>query len=241
MLDSIPKEYAYEIIVCDDGSTDKTLAILEEYKEGCPQLKILMNEKNLGASYSYDRCIAEATGDYIAIIDSDDRYLPPIRDVLAQVDGKYDIYYYNMLTKDGRAFIKRETDGYLWSGQFKIIRRGFIGHATYTNKEGIAGDGAFHRALIDRNPKCKYTNIFAYWYNYPRINSESYIYLNQLFRQRQGNQRRSPFMRRQRNQRRSPLMRRQRNQRRLPLMRRQRNQRRLPLMRRQRIRGRKRN
>ncbi len=33
MLDSIPKEYAYEIIVCDDGSTDKTLAILQEYQK----------------------------------------------------------------------------------------------------------------------------------------------------------------------------------------------------------------
>ncbi|MCV9887822.1 glycosyltransferase family 2 protein, partial [Metabacillus halosaccharovorans] len=84
MLNSIPKEYAYEIIVCDDGSTDNTIEILEEYKKECPQLKILINGENLGAGYSYNRCIAEAAGDYIAIIDSDDMYLPPIRDVLAQ-------------------------------------------------------------------------------------------------------------------------------------------------------------
>ena len=45
MLDSIPKEYAYEIIVCDDGSTDKTVEILKEYKKTCPQLKIITNER----------------------------------------------------------------------------------------------------------------------------------------------------------------------------------------------------
>ncbi|MCV9884084.1 glycosyltransferase family 2 protein [Metabacillus halosaccharovorans] len=173
MLDSIPKEYAYEIIVCDDGSTDNTLQILEEYKKGCPQLKILINGKNVGAGYSYNRCIAESTGDYIAIIDSDDMYLPPIRDVLAQVDGSYDIYFYNMLTKNGSALIKRETDGYLWPGQFKIIRRNFIGNAKFANTKGISTDGKFHIALIDKNPSCKYTNIFAYWYNYPRKNSQS--------------------------------------------------------------------
>nr|WP_263324029.1 glycosyltransferase family 2 protein [Neobacillus sp. Marseille-Q6967] len=176
MLDSIPKEYAYEIIVCDDGSTDNTLEVLEKYKKSCPQLKILLNRKNQGASYSYNRCIAEATGDYIAIIDSDDMYLPPIRDVLAQIDGAYDIYYYNMLTKDGRAFIKRKTDGYRWPGQFKIIRKRFIGNARFANKKGISGDGEFHKALIDKKPKCKYTNIFAYWYNYPRKNSQSYLH-----------------------------------------------------------------
>ena len=180
MLDSIPKEYAYEIIICDDCSTDKTLELLEEYKQGCPQLKILINGENLGASYSYNRLLAEATGDYIAIIDSDDMYLPTIRDVLEQVDGEYDIYYYNMLTKDGQAYVKRETDGYLWPGQFKIIRRSFIGDTKFTTQKEYAGDWDFNRVLIDKNPNCKYTNIFAYWYNFPRENSETYLHLRGL-------------------------------------------------------------
>ncbi|WP_113927325.1 glycosyltransferase family A protein [Bacillus sp. P14.5] len=180
MLDSIPKDYAFEILICDDGSTDNTLEILEDYKKGCPQLKILINEENIGASHSYNRLIAEAAGDYIAIIDSDDMYLPTIKDVLKQVDGEYDIYYYNMLRKDGQAIIKRETDGYGWPGQFKIIRRSFIGDAHFTVRKEYAGDWDFNRALVDKKPKCKYTNIFAYWYNFPREDSEYFLHLRGL-------------------------------------------------------------
>lgn len=176
MLDSIPKDYAYEIIVCNDASTDRTGEILRDYQKDCPQLNILENDSNKGASYSYNRCIAEASGDYIGIIDSDDMYLPPIRDVLAQIDGTYDIYYYNMLTKDGRAFVIREEDRYGWCGQFKIIRRSAIGAATFTTRKDRAGDCDFNRVLLNQNPTRHYTGIFAYWYNFPRTNSEYDLY-----------------------------------------------------------------
>ena len=180
MLNSIPKEYAYEIIVCDDGSTDDTVAILKDYQKYFPVLKILENGTNLGASASYNRCIAEATGDYIAIIDSDDHYLPAIRDVLAQVDGTYDIYYYNMYAKAGYSFIKDETNRYSLPGQFKIIRRSFIGDAIFTKRKDIAGDWDFNRVLMEKNPSCKYTGIIAYWYNFPRENTESDLHQREL-------------------------------------------------------------
>ena len=107
-------------------------------------------------------------------------YLPTIIDVLEQIDGEFDIYYYNMLTKNGDTYIKQPTDGYTWPGQFKIIRRSFIGDARFTKRRDIAGDWDFNRVLVDKGPKCKYTGIFAYWYNYPRENSESDLHLRGL-------------------------------------------------------------
>ncbi|GKU77386.1 glycosyltransferase family A protein [Paenibacillus sp. L3-i20] len=180
MLESIPKEYAYEIVVCEDASTDNTLAILQQYKTIWPQLRILVNEKNSGASYSYNRCIEEARGDYVAIIDSDDHYLPAIKDVLAQIDGQYDIYYYNMLTKDGHLFTKYPSNEYSWCGQFKIIRRSFIGDARFTTRKDIAGDWDFNRMLMDKRPTSKYTGLSAYWYNFYREDSESNLHLKGL-------------------------------------------------------------
>lgn len=176
MLDSIPKEYADEIIVCDDGSTDQTLAMLKEYQQQYPQLKILENGENRGASYSYNRCIEAATGDYIAIIDSDDIYLPTIREVLAKIDGEYDIYYYSMVTKDGQLFQATEENYREWCGQFRIIKRSCVGEARFSERPDMAGDCDFHQALLDQNPSVHITGIIAYWYNYPRINSEYYLY-----------------------------------------------------------------
>ena len=162
MLDSIPKEYAYEIIVCDDGSTDRTIEILENYQKTCPQLKILKHEENKGPSESYNDCLANVTGDYVAIIDSDDIYLPTINDVLSQIDGKYDIYYYNMLTKTGISYIHGPVN---YAGNFKIFRSSLLGDAKYTEEGGV---GDFYHALLTKSPTTKHTGLFAYWYNFPR-------------------------------------------------------------------------
>ena len=176
MLDSIPKEYAYEIIVCDDGSTDRTLEILENYQKTCPQLKILKHEKNKGASESYNDSLAAVTGDYVAIIDSDDIYLPTINDVLQQIDGTYDIYYYNLLTKEGSYYIHGPVD---WPGNFKIFRSSLLKDAKYTNKP-INADLDFYHSLLAKNPTKKHTNLFAYWFNYPREGSVSDLYFKGL-------------------------------------------------------------
>lgn len=88
------------------------------------------------------------------------------------MDGTFDIYYYNMIIKNGFAFIKDESNRYSLPGQFKIIRRSLIGDAKFTIRKDIAGDWDFNCALMDKNPTSKYTNEFAYWYNYPRENSE---------------------------------------------------------------------
>ena len=49
-LDSILKQTVqdFELIVCDDCSTDSTKAILNEYAENDSRIKVFFNEKNLG-------------------------------------------------------------------------------------------------------------------------------------------------------------------------------------------------
>ena len=67
----------WEFVICDDASTDNTLAILEEYKEKYPnQFVILHNDKNLMLSGSLNRCLKAASGEYIARMDDDDKSLP---------------------------------------------------------------------------------------------------------------------------------------------------------------------
>ena len=62
----------FELIVVDDGSTDNTSEILASYGN---DIRVLFQE-NKGVSAARNRGIAEASGQFIAFIDSDDLWLP---------------------------------------------------------------------------------------------------------------------------------------------------------------------
>ena len=56
-----------EITVVDDGSKDKTKDIVRSF----PNVKLLVNEKNLGKAGTIARGVCESTGDYILMLDAD--------------------------------------------------------------------------------------------------------------------------------------------------------------------------
>lgn len=63
----------WELIVCDDGSRDDTWAVAEAYRQRRPErIVLLKNEKNRGLNVTLNRCLAAATGEYIARMDGDD-------------------------------------------------------------------------------------------------------------------------------------------------------------------------
>ena len=66
----------WEMILCDDGSTDNTYLIASKYATEESRIRLIKNEKNLGLSKTLNRCLAIATGDYIARMDGDDISLP---------------------------------------------------------------------------------------------------------------------------------------------------------------------
>lgn len=61
-----------EIICVDDGSTDNSLKVLEEYKNQDKRIKIIKQEKNLGAGNSRNVGLDSATGEFLYFLDSDD-------------------------------------------------------------------------------------------------------------------------------------------------------------------------
>ncbi len=61
---------ATEILVIDDGSSDDTAAVAARYGVR------VVTQKNAGISAARNRAFAEATGDWIALLDADDRWLP---------------------------------------------------------------------------------------------------------------------------------------------------------------------
>ncbi|MGZ3763304.1 MAG: glycosyltransferase family 2 protein [Mucilaginibacter sp.] len=61
-----------EIIAVDDCSVDHTWAILQDYAETNPKLKIYRNDQNIGYSRNFEKAIKLCKGDYIALADQDD-------------------------------------------------------------------------------------------------------------------------------------------------------------------------
>lgn len=66
----------WELILCDDYSTDNTLIIAKEYEALHDNILVIKNNRNLGLPASLNHCIKYAQGDYIARMDGDDISLP---------------------------------------------------------------------------------------------------------------------------------------------------------------------
>lgn len=65
----------FEIVVIDDNSTDQTFEILEEYAKN-KNVRIFRNQENLGVTGNFEKAMRLANGEFIALSDQDDIWMP---------------------------------------------------------------------------------------------------------------------------------------------------------------------
>ncbi|MBQ3427191.1 MAG: glycosyltransferase [Clostridia bacterium] len=67
----------WELIMCDDGSTDDTYDVAEQYRKAYPdKIVLLKNLQNMGLNTTLNNCLSAAKGEYIARMDGDDLCSP---------------------------------------------------------------------------------------------------------------------------------------------------------------------
>lgn len=74
----------FQIVIIDDGSSDKSRDIIEKYARRDNRIKLLFNLENMGQIYTRNRGLLECNTEYIALMDADD--VAPIYRLQKEVD-----------------------------------------------------------------------------------------------------------------------------------------------------------
>ncbi len=67
----------FELLICDDHSTDNTAEVLQSYQGRDPRIRIEIHPRNLGMVNNWNHCLAQARGQYIKFLFGDDKLMRP--------------------------------------------------------------------------------------------------------------------------------------------------------------------
>ena len=166
-LDSILNQtYSnFELIICDDCSTDNTRHILEYYSKKDDRVRLIFNNKNLGVTKNFEQGIKLTKGDYIAIADQDDIWREDKLEILLkEIKNNILIYHDN--------FLIDEKDNIIYNSYFKFLRRKnfniksvVIGNIIGDNF--ISGHSMLFISELKKYlfpfPEKRYINYYDYW------------------------------------------------------------------------------
>ena len=131
----------WEVIVSDNGSTDDSLAIVEQYRSKLPHLRIVDASTKRGAPHAINVGVQAATGDAVAVCDADDEVAPgwvaAIGEALARHDFVASRFDFTKLNEPWA--VAARSCGYGTCGQENGLQK--IGHPPYLPFAGGCGLG----------------------------------------------------------------------------------------------------
>lgn len=169
-IESVPKSKLVDIIVINDGSTDKTFSRVLRARPKCP-MSFISNKDNLGVASAVNLGLDKAQGDYVVLLGADDYfYGNRFLEVLDELDGT-DLVYFDLDTNTDFKFLLSEGTKGKYVGSVKFMRREFIGDTRNPQDQKWNEDWFFYKQLEKKNPTEKFTNLTVKHYNWPREGS----------------------------------------------------------------------
>ena len=175
-LDHIPRRDDIEVLVRDDGSTDRTLSNLLDYKARHPELKmkVYRNPENKGMYYTLNRLLEDAQGEYFHCHNSDDCVDTKVYNRLVDRLGGMDVLGFDLRINDGHVWpLRAETNRIHCAQAIRFIKKSFVDEYGITYREDLkaASDWYYNEQMMEHNPVIVYSGEVCYLYNFPREGS----------------------------------------------------------------------
>lgn len=172
-----------EIICVNDGSTDESPTILEQYR-ALDDRVVVIDQNNSGVSAARNTGMARATGDFISFVDSDDWVHPQMFEVLRNamdedvsmaVCGQKHVYQQEQIEQiDSVRQIQMRTypslrEGYenttiRYNTCARLYRTVMVIGMYFDNELSLGEDGMFNLMLADKPGKCIFVDKMLYFY-----------------------------------------------------------------------------
>ena len=165
-----------EVIVINDGSSDNSQKIIDEYVKKYPKVFVSINQKNQGIGATRNNGIKKSTGEYIMFIDNDDfidkDYIKTHLNHVLENDYDVVISGYKRVTDEKELFSVSLDGRYPWSKYVsiapwgKIYKKGFlIKHNIKFMITPIGEDVYFNLQVNTRTDNIKVIDYKGYnWY-----------------------------------------------------------------------------
>lgn len=148
----IDDENDFEVILVDDGSTDRSGKICDEYQRMHPSLIKVFHNTNHGLLLTRRYGYKQATGDYIINCDSDDRLEMEMFVRLKEVIKKYDapdMILFNYYSFTGDLKKKRYTDSFTKKDDCRVKKEDVLKEFMLQHSIVSMGCKAYRRICID--------------------------------------------------------------------------------------------
>ena len=169
-----------EVILVDDGSTDKSYEICKKHSDLDSRIK-LFTQRNSGVSIARNRGLSFSSGEYILFVDSDDVLMPEAIELLYSVaiqnnsditigdylirTEKKDTYKLQPTIKDESKFLEEMLIGEFHAGLWnKLIKREILGSSRFNEDINYMEDKLLLTELLLKKPKLSYLKTAVYVY-----------------------------------------------------------------------------
>lgn len=163
-LDQTHKDF--EIIVCNNASTDNTLEVLSQFHDA--RLKIVTNETNIGMIRNFNRTVELASGEYIKFLEADDVLLPGCVEYGMNILSQF--FHVGMVSfprividQDGKDLVRKPIRPGIVSGRALLNRFYRTGNEIGTPTDVMMRKDLFMKAGMFDLEYQAYLNDWAFW------------------------------------------------------------------------------